>query len=367
MSVYADRRARANALMETAGLGAAAFVPGANFTYLTGVHMHLMERPTLFVQSRDGGAYAVMPALERQKWSEAMPEAETFYWDDADGPGAAFAALATAMGTDDALGVEGLRMRAAEFLALAQHWPSQGLVDADAALTDLRILKDTEEIADLKRAIAISEAALGEVFDTGIGGKTEQHLAAQLKAAMLSHGASGFAFGPIVLTGGEAANPHGDPGERVVEPGAPLLIDFGASYGDMHADITRTVFCDHVSDRHRAIYETVLAANQAGQDAVATDTPVGAIDDAATTVLEASDFADMILHKTGHGLGREVHEAPQVMRSNQVPQQAGMVVTIEPGLYKTGEIGVRIEDDVLITEAGPECLTSFERELLTLP
>lgn len=363
MSVFAERRSRAVDLMARAGLGAAAFVPGANFTYLTGVSLHLMERSTLFVLTRNGGTFSVMPALEQLKWSTAMPETETFYWDDADGPGEAFAKLAQAVGTDDALGIEGLRMRAAEHMALSWHWPSQGIVDADGAMTDLRMLKDADEIADLRQAIAISEAALGEVFDGGIGGRTELELAARLKSAMLSHGASGFAFHPIVLTGCEAANPHGDPGERVVEPGQPLLIDYGASYGDMHADITRTVFCEHVSDAHAEIYETVLEANRAGRAAVETGTEVGAIDVATTDVLAASRFADMIVHKTGHGLGREVHEAPQVMRSNATPQRPGMVITIEPGLYRAGEIGVRIEDDVLITETGADCLTSFERDL----
>lgn len=366
MSINSERQARARDLMAKAGLGAAAFVPGANFAYLTGVHLHLMERPTLFVLAPDGRGFAVMPLLERQKWAAAMPETETFYWDDADGPGAAFAALAQALGTTTTLGVEGLRMRAAEFLALSQHWSAGSLVDADAAMTDLRLLKDTDEIADLRRAIAISETALGEVFDSGIGGQSEVQIAARLKAAMLSHGASGFAFDPIVLTGAEAANPHGDPGARIVEAGQCLLIDFGASYGAMHADITRTVFCDHVSDVHAAIYETVLAANIAGRAAVQTGTPVGAVDVAATDKLAASQFSDMILHKTGHGLGREVHEAPQVMRTNTVAQQAGMIITIEPGLYRAGEIGVRIEDNVLITEAGADCLTSFDRELLTI-
>ena len=134
----------------------------------------------------------------------------------------------------------------------------------------------------------------------------------------------------------------------------------------MHADITRTVFCDHVSDTHAAIYQTVLCANEAGRAAVEVGANVGTVDVAATDVLAASRFSDMILHKTGHGLGREVHEAPQVMRSNTTPQRAGMVITIEPGLYRSGEIGVRIEDDVLITGEGGDCLTSFDRELLTI-
>lgn len=366
MTIFEDRRARACALMKDNGLGATAFVPGANFAYLTGVHLHLMERPTLFVLTADDGLYGLMPALERQKWSSAMPAAETVYWDDAGGPGAAFAALAAAVGTDRMLGIEGLRMRASEYLALARHWPREALVDADGAMGGLRLLKDGSEIADLRRAVEISEAALGEVFDGGIGERTEAELVARLRAAMLAHGATGFAFDPIVLTGGEAANPHGDPGDRMVRPGQVLLIDFGASYGDMNADITRTVFCDHASETHAAIYETVRAANAAGRAAVCAGAPIGDVDAAATDVLAASPFADMILHKTGHGLGREVHEAPQVMRSSRVPQEEGMVFTVEPGLYRPGEIGVRIEDDVVVTNDGLDCLTSFSRDLMTL-
>jgi len=132
----------------------------------------------------------------------------------------------------------------------------------------------------------------------------------------------------------------------------------------MHADITRTVFCDHASDAHAEIYATVKQANKSGRMAVKIDTPVGAIDAAATGVLAASPYSDMILHKTGHGLGREVHEAPQVMVSNKTLQRAGMVVTIEPGLYRSGEIGVRIEDDVLITDKGADCLTGFDKDLM---
>jgi Xaa-Pro dipeptidase len=366
VSAFADRRKRACTLLKDAGIDAAGFVPGANFTYLTGVHLHLMERPTVYVLVASGESLAIIPSIEAQKWQTAMPRTKTFYWDDADGPDAAFAALAEALDTGSSFGIEGLRMRAAEYLALTRHWPNEALVDADRALTGLRLLKDEGEIADLRQAIKISEMALGEVFDEGIGGRSELELAARLKVAMLSHGATGLAFDPIVLSGGEAANPHGDAGDRVVKPGHPLLIDFGASYGDMHADITRTVFCEHASDEHREIYETVRSANEAGRGAVRPGPAVGAVDIAATSVLAASPFADMILHKTGHGLGREVHEAPHVIRNNQAPQQAGMVFTIEPGLYRPGEIGVRIEDNVLVTETGIDCLTSFSRELMTV-
>lgn len=365
MNTLSQRRARAAELISKAGLGSAAFVPGPNFAYLTGVHLHLMERPTLFVLSADGKMSALMPSLEKQKWSSAMPEADTVYWTDAEGPGRGFEILASKVGFDAPIGVEGLRMRVTEYLSLCAHWSFDTVVNADPALVELRLLKSDGEIAELRKAIEISESALGEVYDGGIGGRSEIEIVASLKAAMLSHGATGFAFDPIVLSGGEAANPHGVPGDRIVSPGQVLLIDFGASYGDMHADITRTVFCEHASEEHAEIYNTVLSANMAGRAAVKPDNAIGDVDAAATDVLSASRFSDMILHKTGHGLGREVHEAPQVMRSNRDGQRAGMVFTVEPGLYREGEIGVRIEDNVVVTESGHDCLTSFERELLT--
>lgn len=362
MTLFRNRQKRACELLDQANLDAVACVPGPNFSYLTGVDLHLMERPTLFVLTRQGQQYAVIPALERLQWSAAMPDAKTTYWTDEEGSAGAFAALAADL-SDKTLGVEGLRMRAAEYLALRKHWPEQNLVNADEAMTPLRVCKDDAEIADLRRAIQISETALAEVIHKVKTGDTEIAIVAKLKAAMLAHGADGFAFEPIVLSGGEAANPHGHPTDRKLQAGQVLLIDFGASYGVMHADITRTFFCEHATDEHVDIYQTVLAANAAGKRIAAPNTPTEEVDLEATSVLANSAYADMVLHKTGHGLGREVHEAPQVMRGNTAPLQKGMVITIEPGLYRQDEIGIRIEDDVLITEDGCESLTTFNREV----
>lgn len=352
--------------MRNAGVGAVIFVPGPNFAYLTGVHLHLMERPTFFVLTAQAHAIAMIPGLEREKWGVAMKDAETWYWTDTDGPDTAFAAVAGRLADCAPLGFEGMRMRAAEFRAWATHVGTDVLTDVDHLCAELRLLKDSTEIADLRHAIKISEAALGETLDAGIGGQTGHQIEARLKAAMLSHGASGFAFDPIVLSGPEAANPHGDVSDRIVRPGDGLLIDFGASWGDMHADITRTVFCGHASTRNAEIYEAVLAANTAGRQSVRAGAEIGAVDAAATDLLNARGYRDFILHKTGHGLGRDVHEAPVVARSNPDVQRARMVFTVEPGLYEPGNVGVRIEDNVLVTAQGHDCLTSFPRELLTL-
>ena len=362
MTRHAERRGRVAALIRDAGLDAAAFVPGPSFDYLTGLRFPLMERPTLLFVTGKAGMLAIMPELERLKWGSAFPDADTFYWQDSDGFEDAFAAAAGALGAA-AVGVEGGRMRMFEYDALRRHLKDGEVRNADADLQALRIAKDKDEIASLSRAIGISETALGETLDEVRAGDTEGRIATLLKSRMLAHGSEGFGFDPIVLAGAHAANPHGTPGDAPLGPGDALLIDFGARIDGYSADITRTFFCEHVSDRHAEIYETVRAANALGRRIAAPGVTAHDLDTAVTGALRSSSFAHMIVHKTGHGLGLDVHEAPQVMVGNHQTLEPGYVITVEPGLYGAGDVGIRIEDDVTITEDGSRSLTSFAREL----
>ena len=179
---------------------------------------------------------------------------------------------------------------------------------------------------------------------------SETEFRGRLVAEMLAAGADGLAFDPIVLAGGASADPHGTPSpERRLERGQPLLVDFGAAWGGYMADITRTFFVGSASAEHRDIYEAVRAANELGRTIAAPPMTLDTLDRRVTDSLRASGFADLVLTKTGHGLGLDVHEAPQVMVGNLQAMEPGMVFTIEPGLYRDGDIGVRIEDDVLVT------------------
>ena len=362
MTRYARRRERAAELIKGAGLDAAAFVPGPNFTYLTGLDFPLMERPTLLFVTAGAEMLAIMPELERLKWQTTFPDAETFYWQDSDGFEDAFEAASRALGAA-AVGVEGGRMRMFEYDALRRHMGNGEVRNADAALQPLRIAKDEDEIASLSRAIEISQLALGETLDEVRAGATERTIAALLKTRMLAHGSAAFGFDPIVLAGAKAANPHGTPDDAPLGPGDALLIDFGAKIDGFSADITRTFFCEHVDERHAEIYETVRNANALGRRVAGPGVTAHELDTAVTDVLRSSPFADMIVHKTGHGLGLDVHEAPQVMVGNHQRLEPGFVITIEPGLYGAGDVGVRIEDDVTITEDGARSLTSLPREL----
>lgn len=360
--IHHARRQRLAAIARGRGWGAVAFVPGANFTYLTGLSFHLMERPTILFVTAGAEVLAIMPELEREKWAATFPDALTFYWQDADGYAQAFAAAGEAL-KGQMIGVEAMRMRVFEGEALRRVFQQGAVVDAEPDLTTLRMAKSADEIARLTRAIGISELALAETLAEVRPGQSERAIAALLKARMLAGGADGFAFDPIVLAGGNAANPHGHPGDALLQPGQCLLIDYGASFGGMHADITRTFFCGYASEEHAALYQTVLAANEKGRAIAAPTLTAHDLDTEVTAVLAASPFAALITHKTGHGLGLDIHEAPQIMRGNRQPLIPGTVFTIEPGLYRPGEIGVRIEDNVVTTETGATSLTSFPRDL----
>ncbi|OAN76410.1 hypothetical protein A8B78_02685 [Jannaschia sp. EhC01] len=359
---YAAHQQRLAQIVVDSGCAAIALVPGPNFRYVSSLNFHLMERPTLLIATNQGQIIGIMPELERQRWQAAFPDAPTFYWQDSEGYAAAFSAAAAMMPTGR-IGVEGLLMRVVEMLALETAFGPGRLVDADDALSSLRLQKSPEEIAALRKAVLITQTSLHEVLDTLSPGDKEKQIVARLKARMLANGADGFAFDPIVLIGENSAQPHGEPGERELRRGDLLLIDFGAMWGGMNADITRTVFFDHATDRHADIYNTVLTANERGRALAGPRVTAHDLDTAVTAVLKASEYSDMIVHKTGHGLGLLVHEAPQIMVGNHAPLLDGVVLTVEPGLYAPGDIGVRIEDDVAITATGSASLTDFPRDL----
>lgn len=362
-AMMAGRLDRLTNAIAASGLDAAAIVPGANFYFLTGANFHLMERPTVLFVTRDGARHAVIPLLEQARWKALAPDVETEYWQDADGFEAAFERVAKRL-TCARLGVEGQLMRVFESEVLRRTFGNTLVVDAHADISTMRLCKDEAELALMRRAVEISEAALASTIAWAEIGMSETQVKSKLLAEMLCQGAEGIAFDPIVLSGAASADPHGVPNEeRKLATGGALLIDFGASFAGYNADITRTFFVGQPSDRHHDIYQAVLTANARGRAACAPGLTLHQLDELVTAELAASGFAEMIVHKTGHGLGLDVHEAPQVMIGNHQALEPGMVITIEPGLYRSGEIGIRIEDDVVVTEQGSVSLTTFEREI----
>lgn len=354
-------------VMRNHDLDAVAFVPGPNFRNMFVRDFHLMERPLLVIIPKAGSPVAIVPNLEMASFDTLDFPGDVFDWRDETGYGDAFAKAGQALPQlqhAKRFGLEAQRMRVFEQMALAQVFPKANFIDAHGEISSTRALKSKEDIALLKEAIRISEAALEATLQDVRVGQTEKEIEAILLRQLFAHGADGLSFEPIIAAGDNSAQPHATArADYKIKAGDALLIDFGATWGGYNADITRTFFVKHVSDFDRAFYETVLAANEIGKRTTKAGVTAHDVDDAVQRQLEGSQFAEFARHKTGHGLGLDVHEAPQIMRGNHAVLEAGMVFTVEPGLYRLGECGVRIEDDIVVTEDGMECLTNFSREL----
>lgn len=345
------------------GLDALAIVPGANFRRLFGAEFHQNERPLVVLIPVDGTPSAVVPNLELGSFASIGFEGEVYDWLDQDGYQTAFDALLK-HSPCKSIGVEGQVMRVFIHDALQKASKGIALLDMQKPISKLRLHKNVEEISAMREAIAISEKALTSTLESVAVGMTESEIESLLLQNLFAHGASELAFSPIVAAGDNSAKPHAHArADYAVQPGDPLLFDFGARHEGVCADITRTVFIQHCSDEHRAIYETVLAANAAGHKATKAGVSAHDVDDAVQLVLEGSKYASRARHKTGHGLGRDIHEDPYIMRGNHQALETGMVFTIEPGLYEIGDMGVRIEDDVIVTDNGCESLTQFDKAL----
>ena len=324
------------------------------------------ERPFMLVIPAAGDPAALVPNLELRSWDLVGFDGAVFDWRDQDGYDDAFAGLMAHLGIGS-LAVEGQVMRVFVHHALLRAQPDLKIIDAETEISGLRMIKTPDDIDALKAAIAISERALARTLDAVRPGQTEKEIEQTLIQNLFAEGAEDQSFHPIVAAGDGSARPHAKArADYAVKPGDALLLDFGARKHGFAADITRTVFVGHATDEAEAVYDTVLTANRTGFDITRAGVTAHQIDDAVTAVLEASPFADRIRTKTGHGLGRDVHEAPYIMRGNHQVLPAGTVYTNEPGLYEIDNFGVRIEDDVLITEDGCTSLTQFPKELTVL-
>ncbi len=364
---YAARRDKLYGIMRGAGLDVTALIPGSNHRYLTGAEHYVLERPIVSFYSLNQEPVAVVPELEIPLFQRHAEPPRIISYTDAEGYEAAFRAALHAIGScDKTIGVDGLQMRFFEGESIRQAAPEANVVDASAPLAELRLIKDEEEIACLRRAIEISERALEAMFAEITIGMTEIEAAAILEGQLRELGGEGLSFGTILHAGGNSALPHSGPLAYRIQAGDPLIVDFGAKFKGYCADITRTVFVSAVSDEQRDYYAVVQAANDAGRLAAKPGATAESVDIAARQVVIEAGYGDLIRHRTGHGIGLEAHEPPYIVRGNERILAPGMVFTVEPGIYRTGEIGVRIEDDILITEDGAESLTTFPRELLVI-
>ena len=352
----------------SAGVDAVVLTPAATMTWLLGHHFDAHERLFLLIVPTSDAPVAVVPALEEANFRGAAPSVESLHlWEDADGPEKAAAEAFKCLAGAGRVAVEPLSLRFMEFEHLRRELPNAQIESAEKVVIALRLKKSDEEAAAMKRASKIAEAAIEFTLRDVRPGRKEIEIASKLSSELLRRGGGGISFGPIVLSGPKSALPHGVPDEREMQEGEFLLIDFGTSFDGYHCDITRTfVVSGSPTDRMREVYEAVLQANIRGVAASRPGVTYDYVHKNCQANLHAPRFKEFMTHRTGHGLGLEIHEPPSVMAGNEDVVEVGAVFTIEPGLYLNGWGGVRIEDNVRVTREGCELLTSSPRELRIL-
>ncbi|MDO8969956.1 MAG: aminopeptidase P family protein, partial [Saprospiraceae bacterium] len=265
------------------------------------------------------------------------------------------------------IGVESTHLRFLEFDYLQKALPQASFVSAESTFGNLRMQKDETEISCMKKAVQIAQKALQATMPVIKSGISEQDVASELVLQLYKAGsAPELPFMPILASGPNSANPHAVPSNRKLVRGDLLVIDWGAAYEDYFSDLTRTFALGECSPELKKIHDTVKAANAAGRAAGKPGVAAGVVDSAARDVIEQAGYGRYFTHRTGHGLGMEAHEPPYMFGGNQLKLEKGMTYTVEPGIYLPELGGVRIEDDMVITENGCESLSDFPRELKIL-
>ena len=264
------------------------------------------------------------------------------------------------------LGLEAERTSHAVWQALDASRDDLELVPVDQSLAVLRITKSPAEVDAIGRACALGDRAFTYLCDTVQPGMTERSVARLIASYFEDHGAEDLAFDSIVLVGARASMPHGTPGATPVEAGQPLLLDFGCQVDGYRSDMTRTVFVGEPGEAARKRHDAVVQAQRAALGAVAVGVAASVPHEAARDSLAQAGYPEAFSHGVGHGIGLDTHEPPALKKTADTPLQAGMVFSIEPGLYLPGEIGIRIEDIVALTDAGPRFLTHAPREAVVI-
>jgi Xaa-Pro aminopeptidase len=370
--VTIDRVHAARDLAGDAGVDLLVLTPGSDLRYLSGYNAHAMERLTALAVPRRGEPFLVVPRLEAPM-VDAGPAGslglEVMAWDETDDPFALLAGAATArLGSAPTRVAVGARTWAEHALGVQKALPGSALELASPVLDRLRMVKSAAEVRELALAGAAIDrvhARMGEWLRVG---RTEAEVGADIAAAILAEGHVGVDF-TIVGSGPNGASPHHELSGRTVQAGDLVVVDIGGETATGYrSDCTRTyVVGGSASPEVAEWYGVLQAAQAAATAAVRPGVTAEAIDAAAREVITDAGWGEHFIHRTGHGIGLDTHEAPYIVAGNDVPLVPGIAFSVEPGIYLAGRCGARIEDIVVCTDDGVRTLNDGPRELVELP
>ncbi len=348
-------------LMKAKGFDGALISPGSNLYYLTGLKIHEAgERLTLLVVNPEGDFQILAPSL----YENVIQDAPVTFWRDGENP---YARLAEILKELDLLSGRILvenTMRA-DWLIGVLKLGSFEFHPLSILMRELRMRKDTKEIRLMEKAARVADNVFEEILSWDLTGMKERELALRIEIEIRER-SDGISFEPIVASGENGANPHHEPGERKLRKGDMVILDYGAKWRGYCSDITRTIALGKPDERLIKVYEVVKEAQERAFQAVKEGIRAGDIDAMARKTIEEAGYGKYFTHRTGHGLGLDVHEEPYIGPGEGTVLENGMTFTIEPGIYLPCLGGVRIEDDVTVIGGRGKRLTRAERELVVL-
>jgi Xaa-Pro aminopeptidase len=370
--VTIDRVHAARDIAAETGIDLLVLTPGSDLRYLSGYNAHAMERLTALVVPRLGEPFLVVPRLAAPM-VDAGPAGglglELLAWDETDDPFALLARTATArLGAAPTRVAVGARSWAEHALGVQRALPGSALEIASPVVDRLRMVKSPAEVEELALAGAAIDRVHARMADWLRVGRTEAEVGADIAAAILEEGHTGVDF-TIVGSGPNGASPHHELSGRTVQAGDVVVVDIGGETATGYrSDCTRTYVVGGSAPSDVAEWYAVLqAAQEASTAAVRPGVTAQDVDAAARRVIDDAGWGEHFIHRTGHGIGLDTHEAPYIVAGNELPLEPGMAFSVEPGIYLAGRCGARIEDIVVCTDDGVRNLNGGRRELVELP
>ena len=360
---HRNRITSVQAKIREAGAVAAVIGLSSNLRYLTGFTDEPGERMLLLIIPSEGESTLVVPELYAEQVRSHRPTAKILTWSDGQDPGDLVEAVARDMAAQPGRILVDDSLWAAMMLPVQRAFSGREVGLASEVTTALRMCKSANEVESMCRAGGIADRAIEEAISNPIVGLTELELAGRLELEMLAAGADGIAFETLVASGQNSALPHYRAGNRRIESSDVVIMDFGCQVSGYCSDITRTVVCGEANAEVSAVYDSVRAAHAAAVERVRVGVEAQEIDRAARSVLTAAGYGGAFNHRTGHGVGLDIHEPPYMVEGNEIALEIGMAFSIEPGVYFSGSFGVRLEDVVIVTGGGAKSMTEAPREL----
>jgi len=335
-----------------------------NVFYLSGYYTNPHERLLALAVFQEEEPFLVCPGMEVHDAKRSGWDHELIGYSDIDNPWEMILnSINKRMDRVSKVAIEKEHMNVERYEQLLRLFPHSTFVSGEEKLRLLRMVKDASELKIIEEACALADYAVEFGVNEIKEGKTELDILNALEFALKQKGVTEMSFSTMVLTGANAASPHGNPGNTKIQKGDLVLFDLGVVVDRYCSDITRTVAFGDINDKQKEIYDTVLKAQLAAIEASKPGMSAADVDLTARRIIAEAGYGEYFPHRLGHGLGISVHEYPSLTETNQLIIEEGMVYTIEPGIYVPNVAGVRIEDDVFITADGAKILTKFPKEL----